>query len=149
MTLVLRSSGGPLAVSLDAKSGRITDIGGKLGTDVMEKFLFTGIYIVSPEFLAKIPADEVISVIPIFLEMIRQGAKLGGVVLDEGHWWDLGTRDQYLAVHRYLKHAEQSAFASGYWIAPNARIAPTAQISGATAIGAGAVVGEGRGWRAA
>ncbi len=143
VTLVLRSSGGPLAISLDRHSGRITDIGGKLNVDVVEKFLFTGIYIVSLEFLAKIPVDEVISVIPIFLEMIRQGGKLGGIVLDDGHWWDLGTRDQYLAVHRYLKHAEQSAFASGYWIAPTAHIASTAQISGATAIGAGAVVGEG------
>jgi NDP-sugar pyrophosphorylase family protein len=143
VTLVLRSSGGPLAVAFDRYSSRITDIGGKLGAEAAEKFLFTGIYIVSPEFFAKIPAGEVISVIPIFLEMIRQGGKLGGIVLDEGNWWDLGTRDQYLAVHRYLKHAEQSSFASGYWIAPNARIAPTTQISGATAIGAGAVVGEG------
>src|ERR1700677_351660 len=120
VTLVLRSSGGPLAISVDKGSGRITDIGGKLNVEVAGKFLFTGIYIVNPQFLAKIPPGEVISVIPIFLEMIRRGGKLGGVVLDEGHWWDLGTREQYLAVHRYLKDTRQSSFSISHWIDPSA-----------------------------
>jgi NDP-sugar pyrophosphorylase family protein len=142
VTLVLRSSGGPLAISLDGDSGRITDIGSRLQADVAGKFLFTGVYVVSPQFLAQIPAREKISVVPIFLEMIRRGEKLGGIVLDEGDWWDLGTREQYLAVHRHLKNIPHSAFRIPHWIHPAAKIAPTAQIQGATAIGAGAVVGE-------
>jgi mannose-1-phosphate guanylyltransferase len=136
VTLVLRSSGGPLAIVFDSDSGRVMDIGSRLHAEVAGNFLFTGIYIVNPEFFTRIPANEKISVVPIFLEMIRRDEKLGGIVLDEGAWWDLGTREQYLAVHRAL-HTPQSA-----WIHPTAGIAPTAQIQGATAIGAGVVVGE-------
>ena len=135
VTMVLRSSGGPLTVSLDEKSGCVSDIGSRLHTEVAGKFLFTGIYIVSPEFFARIPAGEKISVVPIFLKMIRLGKNPGGIVIDEGRWWDLGTREQYLAVHRAV-HTPQSA-----WIHESARIAPTARIQGATAIGAGASVG--------
>jgi NDP-sugar pyrophosphorylase family protein len=68
--------------------------------------------------------------------MIRTGAKLGGVVIDDGVWWDLGNRENYLAVHREL-----ATQAPAPWIHPTAEIAPTATISGATAIGAGAIIG--------
>jgi len=101
------------------------------------RFLFTGIYLVNSEFIARIPAATKLSVVPIFCEMIRAGAKLGGVVIDEGHWWDLGNREHYLAVHGALAAQEVAP-----WIHPTAQIAPTATISGATAIGAGVRIGE-------
>jgi NDP-sugar pyrophosphorylase family protein len=101
------------------------------------RFLFSGIYLVNAEFIARIPAATKISVIPIFCEMIRAHAKLGGVIIDEGRWRDLGNREHYLVVHQELA-AQQSA----PWIHPTAKIAPTATISGATAIGAGTRVGE-------
>ena len=133
MTLVLRSSGGTLNVAFE--DGRVVDLRNTFGRG--GGFLFTGICLMNPEFLARIPADTVISVVPIFCEMIRTGAKLGGVVIDDGGWWDLGTREEYLAVHRALHgNAEQ-------WISPTAAIAGTAQISGATAIGDGARIGDG------
>jgi NDP-sugar pyrophosphorylase family protein len=135
VTLVLRSSGGPLQVSLGAH-GAIVDIGGRLASPVAPRYLFTGVYFVQPEFLRRIPAGQKISVIPIFLQMIREGAKLGGVVIDEGHWWDLGSREQYLAVHRHRA-------AQAPWIDPTARIAPSAVITGATAIGAAVRIGAG------
>lgn len=135
VTLVLRSSGGPLQVSL-GENGEIADIGGRLSSPVPSRYLFTGVYFVQPEFLRRIPAGEKISVIPIFLEMIRVGAKLGGVVIDEGHWWDLGSRQQYLAVHQH--YAAQAP-----WIDPAARIAPSAVITGSSAIGAGVQIGAG------
>lgn len=135
VTLVLRSSGGPLQVAL-AEDGAIADIGGRLSSPVPPRFLFTGVYLVQPEFLRRIIAGEKISVIPIFLQMIREGAKLGGVVVDEGHWWDLGSRGQYLAVHEHYAAQEP-------WIHPNARIDPSAVITGATAVGSGVHVGAG------
>jgi mannose-1-phosphate guanylyltransferase len=136
VTLVLRSSGGPLQISLGADGGAIVDISGRLGSPAAPRYLFTGVYFVQPEFLRRIPAGEKISVIPIFLQMIREGAKLGGVVIDQGHWWDLGSREQYLAVHQH--YATQAP-----WIDPAARIAASAVVTGASAIGAGVVVGEG------
>ncbi|MEQ1862671.1 MAG: nucleotidyltransferase family protein [Chthoniobacteraceae bacterium] len=130
VTLVLRSSGGPLQVACE--SGRVLDIGARLGC--AGSFLFTGIYLVEPAFLARIPAATKISVVPIFIEMIRTGAKLGGVVIDKGEWFDLGSRDQYLAVHRQL---------GGPWIDRAAQVAADATVTGASAIGAGAIVGAG------
>jgi mannose-1-phosphate guanylyltransferase len=135
VTLVLRSKDGPLQVSFEPASGRITDIGKRLNPASAAEFLFTGIYIVEPSFYARIPPSTKLSVIPVFLDMIREGAKLGGIVLDEGQWWDLGTREQYLAVHSHLVAGRSQ------WIAASARIAPSAQITGASAIGAGAIIG--------
>lgn len=137
VTMVLRSSGGPLQVACDVASGRITDIGDRVDAAARPRFLFTGIYLVNSDFVARIPPATKISVIPIFCEMIRTGARLGGVVIDEGHWWDLGTREHYLDVHTDLARQRTAP-----WIDPTAQIAPTARITGATAIGAGARIGE-------
>lgn len=140
VTLVLRSKDGPLQIAFDDASGRITDIGRRLDPTIEPRFLFTGIYIVQPEFLMRIPARTKVSVIPIFCDMIRAGSKLGGIIIDEGNWWDLGTREQYLAVHRWMAdhkmHAED-------WIDPRAQISSSAVIEGATAIGAKARIGDG------
>jgi NDP-sugar pyrophosphorylase family protein len=141
VTLVLRSHGGPLQISIDRTTGQLTDIGGRLHGDsngaAEPRLLFTGIYLVNPEFLARIPAATKLSVIPVFLEMIRQGAKLGGVIIDDGHWWDLGTREQYLAVHDAL-----AADGRAPWIDDQAQISPSAKITGACAVGRDARIGD-------
>ncbi len=142
VTLILRSKDGPLQIAFDEASGRITDIGKRINSESEPRFLFTGIYVVNPEFVARIPAGEKISVIPLFLEMIRTGAKLGGIVCDDGHWWDLGTRAKYLAVHRHFAERPEIA-ARPPWIAPDVQIARDVELSGATAIGAGARIGSG------
>src|SRR4029453_17540555 len=99
------------------------------------RFLFTGIYAVQPDFLRRIPAAKRIGIVPILCDMIQEKAKLGGIVIDDGDWFDLGTREKYLAVHRHL--------AGGPWVAETAQVSPGAQVLGATAIGAGARVGDG------
>jgi len=141
VTMVLRSSGGPLQVAFDPGSGRVLDIGGRVDAAAGPRFLFSGIYVVDPEFIARIPPTEKISVVPIFCEMIRAGAKLGGIVLDDGVWWDLGNRENYLAVHRELHVLPQVP--SAPWIHPEAKVDPDAQLTGFTAIGRGAEIGAG------
>ena len=136
VTMILRSSGGPLQVACDAASGRVTDIGGRVDASAGPRFLFSGIYIVSPQFIARIPAATKISVVPIFCDMIREGAKLGGIVIDDGHWWDLGSREHYLDVHRDLNKGQP-------WVDPTAQIDHTAQLLGATAVGPNAKIGPG------
>ncbi|MEI8233421.1 MAG: nucleotidyltransferase family protein [Verrucomicrobiota bacterium] len=137
VTLVLRSHGGPLQVAFDAASERIVDIGNRLGR-APGTHLFTGIYVVSPAFFRRLRREKR-SVVPAFLEMIGQEAALGAIVIDEGEWWDLGTREQYLAVHQRLR--EQSPTAC--WVDPSARVDPGARLTGATFVGAGAHVGAG------
>jgi mannose-1-phosphate guanylyltransferase len=100
VTLILRSTGENRNVTFDAESGRVLDLRRTLRPELTPSFLFTGIYLVEPAFIARIPAAQKISVVPVFHEMIRLGAKLGGIVLDEGNWRDLGTREEYLAADR-------------------------------------------------
>ena len=140
VTLILRSKDGPLQIAFDEATGRILDIGQRLDPAREPRFLFTGIYLVQPEFLRRIPAATKISVVPIFCDMIRAGAKLGGIVIDDGHWWDLGTREQYLAVHRWMADFR---FQISDWVAASAQISSSAVIEGATAIGANARIGAG------
>ena len=137
VTLVLRSNGGPLHVAFDPASSRVLDIGQRLG-HAPGTHLFTGIYVVDPAFLRRLPREK-LSVIPTFLEMIAQGAGLGAVVMDEGGWWDLGTRESYLEVHRALRAADPAAI----WVHPSAQIDSTAQLTGATCVGANAKIGPG------
>lgn len=142
VTLVLRSHGGPLQVAFEKKTGRISDLGNRLDPTSDTRFLFTGIYLVEPRFLARIPTATKISVVPIFCEMIRTGAPLGGVIIDEGDWWDLGTREEYLAVHAALAGRALGSRRPP-WIDPAARIGRGAEIRGASAVGAGAEIGDG------
>lgn len=149
VTLVLRSGGGPLQVALDETSGCVADIGRRragAGEPVpAPRFLFTGIYIVEPAFLARIPAGTKLSVVPVFIEMIRAGQKLGGVVIDEGRWWDLGNRESYLAVHRHFlaNPGWRAPQPWPIWVHPAAQVAPNATLSGATVIGSATVIGPG------
>jgi len=137
VTLVLRTRGENRNVAVDETSGRVLDLRRTLRPEIEPRHLFSGIYFVEPEFISRIPADRRLSVVPVFHEMIRSGAKLGGIVLDDGAWWDLGTRGEYLAVHTAL------ASRGAPWIAPAASVAPDARILGATAIAAGAHIGAG------
>jgi NDP-sugar pyrophosphorylase family protein len=135
VTLALRSSGGEKRISLDEK-GRVADVRSEVrglpGTHV-----FTGIYCISRTFLKRIPAGEVIAVIPAFQELVRE-KKIGAVVLDEGEWMDLGDLESYLAAHRTLAlqepvHPEavigEGAVVTDSVIGKGAVIAPCARVS--------------------
>jgi len=134
-TLGLRSSGGPLHVNWDASSGLVRDIRGKLGFGDLPPYLFTGVYVLSPEIFDFIPPGEIVSITPILLERIRQGSKVGGVVLDGGTWFDLGTITSYLEVHRLFSSptACLSYLPRSEWPhmqAPSATIDPSATLKG-------------------
>lgn len=98
-TMVLRSTGGPLHVALGG-DGRISDIRGMAGTGRPGTFLFTGIHVVEPEIFRHIPEVRVESIITIYLDLIRKGGRIGGVVLDEGEWSDVGTKAEYERVNQ-------------------------------------------------
>ena len=83
---------------------------------------FTGIYIIEPEILDLIPADEKISIVPAFLALAEQG-KLGAYIADGAQWQDLGTREEYLAAHLNPQALERQPA-----IHPSAKIDPSAEI---------------------
>ncbi|MGI8480463.1 MAG: sugar phosphate nucleotidyltransferase [Chthoniobacterales bacterium] len=148
VTLALRSGGGPQDIAFDHAKRSIIDIRNQLQTGAPEEYLFTGIYAVNTEFLRWLEPGAKRSVIPTFLEMIRRGAKLGGIILDEGAWWDVGTRATYLQVHRELPAREFPSYSvdDAGWRAPVhplAVIETGAELRGCSVAGAGARVGAG------
>ena len=94
VTMVLRSGDGPRHVALHP-DGRVRDIRGLLGTGAEGKYIFTGIHVLEPSIFREIPDASPRPIIPVYLDMIRRGLRVGGVVLDEGDWRDLGTIEDY------------------------------------------------------
>lgn len=135
VTLALRSVGAEKRIALDASLSRVTDLRNELGR-ARGTHVFSGIYCVNPEFMDLLPPGEIISVIPAFLELAKEG-KLGAIVLDEGVWLDLGDRDAYLRAHRELDlgaaihpeaHIDHGAHIENSVIGRNAAVASGAVI---------------------
>ncbi len=146
ITLALRSGGGPQHIALE--SGRVIDIHNQLGTGAPEAFVFTGIYIVESAFLDRLERGAKKSVIPHFLQLIRDGEKLGGVIIDDGEWRDVGTPEAYLQLHRDLPGLQFPNFEvddSGWRavVHPTAEIEAGVELLGCTVLGAGAQIGRG------
>jgi mannose-1-phosphate guanylyltransferase/mannose-1-phosphate guanylyltransferase/phosphomannomutase len=149
VTLVLRSAGPALHIALDRASGKVVDIRNKLGTGNEGEFQFTGIYICEPGFLDRLWHGQKHSVIHIFLELIRDGGKLGGVVVDGGNWWDLGCRETYIEAHLAIAGTDfpiYDASPSPAWkvaLHETAEISASARINAGSCVGARAKIGDG------
>ena len=149
VTLVLRSDGPARHIALDAATATVSDIRNMLGTGAGGEFQFTGIYLCEPEFLTCLQHGEKHSVIPVFLDLIRDGGKLGGVVVDGGNWWDLGCRETYLEAHLAIADTDfpiyDSSGTPSWKIAAHATadISESASGNAGSCVGAGARVGDG------
>lgn len=99
VTLALRSEGGPLHVGINSRQ-RVVSIRNVEEKLVQQWCLFTGIYLVSPPFLARLKKDEIQSVIPAFKAMIAEGEGPASVLIDEGQWNDVGSLESYELVNR-------------------------------------------------
>lgn len=139
VTLALRSTGPAPHIAIDPKTGLLLDIRNLLGTGHHGTHLFTGIYMVSPAFFDWLTPGKKESVIPIFLKLIETGHRIGGLVLDEGHWWDLGNRTSYLDAHLAQANSPLGQTA----IHPLAQVHPTATLIGHNIIGPHAIVEAG------
>ena len=123
-TLALRSTGDNCNVNISGN--HVSDMRNILG-NAPGTHQFTGIYCIEPEIIGMLPDQEVVSIVPAFIELIRQG-RLGAVVLDEGDWFDIGNPDAYRAVHDHLRLQRHDA------IHPDALIHPDAHIDTKTCI---------------
>jgi mannose-1-phosphate guanylyltransferase/mannose-1-phosphate guanylyltransferase/phosphomannomutase len=146
VTLALRSRGGPQDIALEG--GRIADIRNQLGTGLPNEFVFSGVYAVSPKFLRWLEPGVKRSVIPIFLELIRRREGIGGIIIDDAHWQDVGTRAAYLQLHRDLPLLNFPRYPVGdpAWrsaVHKTARIEEGAQLRGCSVVGADAHIGAG------
>lgn len=133
-TLALRSTGENCNVNISGD--KISDMRNILG-DTPGTHQFTGIYCINPEIISMLPGEEVVSIVPAFIELIQKG-KLSAVVLDDGNWFDIGNPETYRAVHEHLRQGRNDA------IHPEARIHAEAMVDEETCIiGPGAVIPNG------
>lgn len=150
VSLHLRRFGGPLQVRYDLHSERVVDIRGALeavGESTVD-CLFTGAYVLEPDFVQKIPPGEILSVIPMFLQMMTDGNGIGGVLDDSGVWADLGNRESYLNAHAEIPIADFSAWEVPFQsermcIHPTAVVEAGVTFEGFVSVGAGVRIGEG------
>lgn len=147
VTMVLRGGGALPNVAFDAASGRVMDIRDLLGApSSVPRYQFTGIYLVRRAFLDRLEPGKIESVVLPLVGAIRDGQFIGGVVVDEGCWSDLGQREDYLDASnllakdpmfpRYGRHPESLR------LHPRARIADSARIDPSSAVGEDSEIGE-------
>jgi NDP-sugar pyrophosphorylase family protein len=143
VTLGLRRDTG-LGAGVVAQNGRVVAISNE--SNPGENFDYANISLWNPEIFRRVPSNEKVSFIPIVAKWIGEGGKIGGVTLDDGKWFNIGSRADYLEAHRIIsdEHWRPSYLKAPRWpqqVAASAIVDPTAKIRGCSVIGAGCAVG--------
>src|ERR1700720_2768539 len=142
VTLALRDT--DLGAAVAFRDGRVIDIAGRYGAS--GDYDFANIAVWNPNIFRRIPPNKKLSFIPIIAEWIGQSGKIGGVVLNEGKWFNIGSRTEYLEVHRMTSREEWKPryVRTGGWpeqIAASAHVDSSAQVRGCSVVGAECQVG--------
>jgi mannose-1-phosphate guanylyltransferase len=142
VTLALRHTG--LAAAVALRDHRVVDISNRYG--VPGNFDFANIAVWNPSIFQRIPPHKKISFIPIIANWIAQGARIGGVVMDDGKWFNIGSRTEYLEVHRTIlrENWKPDFVKTREWPeckASSAIVDSSAQLRGCTVVGQNCRVG--------
>lgn len=142
VTLALRHTG--LGSAIAFRENRVVDISNRYG--IPGEYDFANIAVWSPSVFARIPPQQKISFIPILGDWISQGGKIGGVVLEEGKWFNLGSRAEYFEVHRVILNEGWSPphVKTSHWsvpVHPSAVVDPSARLRGCSVVGKDCHVG--------
>jgi mannose-1-phosphate guanylyltransferase len=137
VTLALRKT--KLGTDVALQDSRVLDIGGKYGHP--GEYDFANVSIWTPQIFSRIPPGKNISFIPIIVDWIGEGGRIGGVVLDDRKWFNIGSRTEYLEVHRIIKDEgwKPHYVTIADWpnpVATDTAIDPSARLTGFYSIGA-------------
>ena len=143
VTLALRETKHSTEVALEGN--RVVDLAGRYGR--RGRYDFAGVCIWRRAIFERIPSGQHLSYIPVLAEWIGEGGRIGGVVLDDGKWFNIGSRAEYLEVHRTIKEEcwKPAYVPAPGWpveIAADAVVDPSARLSGFCSVGAGCRVGS-------
>jgi mannose-1-phosphate guanylyltransferase len=136
VTLALRETG--LGADIAFADGKVIDIANRLG--IPGHYDFANIALWSPTVFRRIPPAQKISFIPVVTEWIKENGRIGGVILNDGKWFNVGSVRQYLDLHRALAAEKWKPHyvRMPEWplaVARNARVDPTAQVLGCSVVG--------------
>ncbi len=144
-TLTLYHIANPLeyGVIITNEEGRVTQFLEKPDwSNVISDTVNTGIYVLEPEVLDRIPDDAPYDfATQLFPEMLAEGAPLFGYV-SPGYWCDVGTIQEYMRANADLLSGNVNLpdpighqIWGGVWTGQNVEIAPDAQIYGPVYLG--------------
>jgi NDP-sugar pyrophosphorylase family protein len=144
VTLALRETG--LAAAVAFRDGRVLDIARRYG--VAGNYDFANIAVWNPDIFQRIPAAQKVSFIPILGNWIGEGGKIGGAILNERNWFNIGSRSDYLDVHQIIsaERWKPHYLTAPRWpeqVAASAMVDRTAQLRGCSVVGADCHVGAG------
>ena len=143
VTLALRKT--KLGSAIALQNGRVLDISNRRG--VPGNYDFANIAVWNRSIFARIPPGQKISFIPILSDWISDGGKIGGVIADQGKWFNLGSRAEYFDVHREILAGWQPGYVKDReWMKPIHRssiVDPSAQVRGCSVVGRDCRVGAG------
>ena len=71
----------------------------KKASSPTHQLAFTGIHIISPQLLREIAPSCYVDIIPIYLQLIARGGKVGGYKVENHYWRDIGTPEDYHRIH--------------------------------------------------
>jgi len=104
-------------------------------------WLFTGIQVMDPALLERLPPGPSDAVRDLYRPLLSQPGRLQGVPL-RGAWYDLGNPPSYLASQMSMLRSGFRGVRRGCLVHPRARIHPRARLVRCV-VGRGSVVGEG------
>jgi NDP-sugar pyrophosphorylase family protein len=142
VTLALRSTG--VASNVAFREGRIIDLGNRYGHP--GNYDYANVSVWHRRAFAHFSPGQIISFVPVLANWIGAGGRIGGVVIEEGEWYNLTSPNEYLHLHRRVMTEQWRPDYLGQiaWperIAPDAAIDPSAQINGCSSVGAGCRIG--------
>ena len=142
VTLALRQTG--LASQMALRDHRVVDIANRYG--IAGDLDFANIAVWNSAIFQRIPPQKKISFIPIIADWIGQGGRIGGLVMNDGKWFNISSRAEYLDVHRtILRENWRPHFVRmREWperVASSAIVDPSAELRGCTVVGPNCRVG--------
>jgi len=130
--------------------GQVVQIGQNCHNDGLpEKLAFTGVHIIEPAALERIPPGLFYGIIDLYRQFIAENIPPCSIQVKDHYWRDIGTVEDYLAVHAdiiarpALFPALGPRLDSSGFVSASARVADSMLIEDWAVIGSGAEVGEG------
>jgi mannose-1-phosphate guanylyltransferase len=141
VTLALRSTGLSTSISWVRESGRVVDFSGALGSGQRGEYDFAGVSIWNASVFSRIPKATKISFVPIIVEWLKSGGRIGGVALEENRWFNIGSRAEYLKAHQIIAHSRwfPGYVRDAHWpiqVEVSAKISPESRIEDGSYVGA-------------
>lgn len=136
VTLGLRATN--LGAEVAFRDGRVIDVAGKYGCP--GNYDFAGVAIWNSAIFARLVPGAKTSFFPILTKWIGENGRIGGTVLNDGKWFNIGSPAEYLNVHHTISAEgwKPRYVVDKDWprpIHPRAWVHPAARLRGCSCVG--------------